>query len=99
MSDLLHRTRLRWSEALGSGVATHDGVRVELHRRPPVLLGLWRLIELDYVPGVGVAYYQLAMGPREDMSGAQIAECLQYLRDVASAAKAQVDTWRPGSAL
>lgn len=99
MSDALHLTRLHWSEALGAGVAVHDGVRVELHRRPPVLLGLWRLIELDYVPGVGVAYYQLAMGPREDMAGAQMRECLQYLRDVASVARTQVDTWRPGSAL
>lgn len=96
MSDALYQTRLHWSEARGCGVAEHAGVRVELHRRPPVLPGLWRLIELDYAPGVGVAYYQLALGPREDMAGAQARECLQYLRSIALAARTAVDV---GSAL
>lgn len=91
MSDILHRTRLHWRESHGSGIAAHEGVRVELHRRPPVLESLWRLIDLDYAPGVGVAYYQLAMSAPTDMAPEQARECLRYLRAIALAARTAAD--------
>ncbi|ODU08006.1 MAG: hypothetical protein ABS84_14950 [Rubrivivax sp. SCN 71-131] len=91
MSDLLYRTRLRWRESHGAGLAAHEGVRVDLYSRPPVLESLWRLIDLDYAPGVGVAYYQLALGSQTDMSSEQMRECLRYLRAVALAARTAAD--------
>ncbi len=91
MSDILHRTRLHWRESHGSGIAAHEGVRVELHRRPPVLESLWRLIELEYSPGAGVAYYQLAMTGQVDMTPEQMRECLRYLRAIALAARTAAD--------
>lgn len=92
MSDWLHRTRLRWCAATGSGVAVHEGVTVELRSRPPVLLAMGRLIELEYSPGIGVLYAQLATGARQDLLPVQQAECLRYLRAVALAGRTAVDT-------
>ncbi len=95
MSDYLHRTRLRWCAASGRGVAIHEGVSVELHARPPVLLAMGRLIEIEYSPGIGVQYVQRATGAREDLTGGQSAECLAYLRFVAEAKREAAENWRP----
>lgn len=84
-------TRLHWDESRASGVAEHADVRVRLHRRPPVLECLPRLIEIDYAPGAGVAYYQLAHSARADMSAEQTRECMRYLRAVAIAARTAAD--------
>lgn len=91
MSDFLHRTRLRWCAASGRGVAVHDGVSVELHIRPPVLLHTARLIEIEYSPGIGVLYVQEATGARRDMQPGEATECLAYLRRVSEAARTAVE--------
>lgn len=94
MSDDLHRTRLWWCAAQGRGIAKHAGVTVELTQRPPVLLALGRLIEIDYAPLFGFRQYQLATGAREDMRDVHMAECLAYLRHVASGAHVLTMDWR-----
>ncbi len=96
MSDDLHRTRLWWCAAQGRGIAKHAGVTVELTQRPPVLLALGRLIEIEYAPLVGFRQYQLATGAREDMRDVHMAECLAFLRFVAEAKRDAIETWRPG---
>lgn len=90
MSDALHRTRLRWCAASGTGVAVHDGVMVELRQRPPVLQGS-RLIEIEYSPAIGVLYVQEATGARRDMQTGEAAECLAYLRAVSDEARRRAD--------
>ena len=92
MSHWLHRSRLWWSDAVGKGVVIHEGVTVELTRRPPVMEGFPRLIEIDYSPAIGVQILQLATGAREDMRAEQSQECLRYLRAVALAARTAADT-------
>lgn len=91
MSDALHRTRLRWCAASGQGVAVHDGVTVELRRRPPVLQGSARLIEIEYSPAIGVLYVQEATGARRDMQTGEAAECLAYLRAVSDEARRRAE--------
>lgn len=91
MSDYLHRTRLLWTAATGRGVARHEGVEVELHTRPPVLLALGRLIEIDYSPGIGIRVVQMATGAREEMRDVHAAECLAWLRAVSEAARRAVE--------
>lgn len=91
MSHWLHRSRLWWSDASGKGVAIHEGVTVELTQKPPVLLGMGRLIEIDYSPAIGVQLVQCATGAREDMLPEQAAECLRYLRAVSLAARTAAD--------
>lgn len=92
MSNDLHRTRLRWCADSGRGVAIYEGVSVELHIRPPVLLHTARLIEIEYSPGVGVHYVQEASGARRDMQPGESTECLAYLRRVSEAAREAVET-------
>lgn len=87
MSDYLHRTRLRWCSASGTGVAIHDGVHVELRSRPRVLLNTARLIEIEYSPAIGVLYVQEATGARRDMQTGEAAECLAYLRAISEATR------------
>jgi hypothetical protein len=92
MSDVLYRTRLRWCESAGRGIARHEGVEVELTSPPPVLLPMGRLVELEYSPGVGVQYVQPRTGARQDLLPHQAQECLTYLRAVALAARTAADT-------
>jgi hypothetical protein len=91
MSDYLHRTRLRWCSASGTGVAIHDGVHVELRARPRVLLNTARLIELEYSPAIGVLYVQEATGARRDMQTGEAAECLAYLRGMSLSTRTYMD--------
>ena len=93
MSDSLHRTRLRWCQASAAGLAIHDGVRVELRSRPPVLQHAGRLIEIEYSPAIGVLYVQEATGARRDMQTGEAAECLAYLRHVAAGAHERTMDW------
>lgn len=96
MSDLLYRTALRWHDSTGRGVARHEGVEVELYSAPRVLLPMGPLVELEYVPGLGVAYVQPRAGQRTDMLARQVSECLGYLRQIALAARTAVDArWVP----
>ena len=88
MSDYLHRTRLRWCSASGTGVAIHDGVHVELRSRPRVLLNTARLIEVEYSPAIGVLYVQEATGARRDMQTGEASECLAYLRGMSLSTRA-----------
>ena len=91
MSDYLHRTRLRWCSASGTGVAVHDGVHVELRSRPRVLLNTARLIEVEYSPAIGVLYVQEATGARRDMQTGEAAECLAYLRGMSLSTRTYMD--------
>ncbi|MCZ2127445.1 MAG: hypothetical protein LC099_06690 [Anaerolineales bacterium] len=90
-SELLYPTRLWWCAGRGRGIARHEGVEVQLHHRPPVMLPMGRLVELEYSPGAGVAYYQLAMTGQVDMTPEQMRECLRYLRAIALAARTAAD--------
>lgn len=87
MSDLLHRTRLRWNTASGHGSAAHDGVTIELFTRPPVLPHITRIIELEYVPGLAIAYVQDHLSARRDLLPGESSHCLQWLVHVSSAAR------------
>ena len=91
MSDYLHRTRLRWCSASGTGVAIHDGVHVEMRSRPRVLLNTARLIEIEYSPAIGVLYVQEATGARRDMQTGEAAECLAYLRGMSLSTRTYMD--------
>lgn len=91
MSDRLYQTALRWFDARACGVARHEGVEVQLHHRPPVMLPLGPLAELEYLPGLGVQYVQPRTGARQDLLPHQAQECLTYLRAVALAARTAAD--------
>lgn len=91
MSDDLHPTRLWWCAGRGRGIARHEGVEVQLHHRPPVMLPLGPLAELEYLPGLGVQYVQPRTGARQDLLPHQAQECLTYLRAVAIAARTAAD--------
>lgn len=87
MSDSLYRVRLRWSAASGHGVAAQDGVHIELRTRPPVLAHVHRLVDLEYIPAIGVMYLQDAAGPRRDLAPAEAAELQRWLDIIAAAAR------------
>lgn len=95
MSDDLHPTRLYWCAATGRCIVQHDGVEVRRCTRPPVLLHVARLAELEYLPGTGHMYVQDATSPRRDMQDGEAAECLAYLRAVAAAGQDKASDWRP----
>lgn len=91
MSTDLYPTRLWWCEASGRGVVRHQDVEVRLRRRPSVLRHIERLVELEYLPGIGYFYVQDATGPRRDMQDGEAAECLAYLRAVSADAWHRID--------
>ena len=95
MSDDLYPTRLHWCASAGRCVARHDGVEVRRSTRPPVLVHVARLAELEYSPGTGHRYVQEATGARRDMQPGEAAECLAYLRAVAAAGQDKASDWRP----
>lgn len=94
MSDGLHPTRLWWCASKVRGVARHDDVEVRLRARPPVLLDVDPVAEIEYLPGV-TCYVQPATGPRRDMEAGEAAECLAFLRHVAGGSHELTTTWRP----
>lgn len=94
MSPELHPTRLWWCADKGRGIARNDDVEVRLRARPPVLLHVARLVELEYMPGIACYYVQDATGPRRDMQSGEMAECLAYLRHVATGARGLATDWR-----
>ena len=87
MSDDLYRTRLRWCAASGHGLLKHFGVAVELQARPPVLLHIQRLIDLDFAPDIQVHQVQEAADARRELTAAEIDELNRWLRIVAAAAR------------
>lgn len=88
VSDSLYRVRLRWSAASGHGLAAQDGVRIELRTRPPVLVHVKRLVDLEYIPAIGVMYLQDAVGPRRDLAPAEAAELQRWLDGMAVSVRA-----------
>lgn len=93
MSDELHPVRLWWCEARGRGIARHDGVEVQLRRRPSVLRGS-RVIELEYLPSIACCYVQEVGQGRRDMQDGEAAECLAYLRAMAVETRNNMEAWR-----
>lgn len=87
MSDALFRTRVRWSAASGRGLVCHDGVSIELQTRPPVLQHVARMVELDYIPAIGVMYLQDPIGPRRDLADSEARELARWVQTVARAAR------------
>ena len=87
MSDAYFRTRVRWSASTGRGLVCHEGVSIELHARPPVLQHVARMVELDYIPAIGVMYLQDPIGPRRDLVDSEARELARWAQTVARAAR------------
>lgn len=87
MSAALFRTRVRWSSASGRGLVCHDGVSIELQARPPVLPHVARLVDLEYIPAIGVMYLQDPIGPRRDLVDSEARELARWVQTVAKAAR------------
>lgn len=92
MSDDLHPTRLRWCAAWGRGWARYDGIGGPLYTRPPVLMHVERLIDLDFSPGTGTAIVQDATSAQRSLERWESEECLAYVRRAADAWKRQTES-------
>lgn len=84
MAESIHISRLTWWDYRGGGEAQHDGVTVNLRRRPPVLLHMRAITELVYSPGQGVRYVQESGHERRDLQPGESAELLLWLQHVAT---------------
>lgn len=95
MSDALHQSRVWWQSGWGRGGVVHGGVSVALTQRPPVLLDMGRLVEIEFSPLTGIYIVQRPTGAKEDMTEAHRIECWQYLRAVAAGGREIAEGWRP----
>lgn len=86
MHQVAH-TYLGWHEHRGSGEAEHDGVRIALRVRPPVLRHIRAIEELVYAPEAHARYVQEVGQARRDLMPGETTECLLWLVHMSTVAR------------
>lgn len=78
MSHDLYATRLYWQN--GRGIAKLHGKAVPIDKAPDI--GVPAVIELDYIPEIGVANLQTRFERRRDMTPDEVMACDKLLVEV-----------------
>ncbi len=81
MRDAISQTRLRWNSSSRSGIAKLHGRCVALDR-PPTLAGAPAMVEVDYVPELGVYRVRDRNEGWRDMNPIEVKAADTFLRQV-----------------